>query len=184
MLALGAASEAWSHDAASQVSGFTYDSMGRLVDDGTRTYTWDLGSRLTQVDEGVLQTTYGYDALGYRVSRTGGAEQRSDVWNHALAIPSVSILRDGPVDLRYYVHAPDGSLLHAVEAGDDSRLFYHFDEARNTVALTDDAGAARATTSPASSAPSRPTGPASSRSTISSSTPTARIRPSLTSCRP
>jgi RHS repeat-associated protein len=39
------------------------------------------------------------------------------------------------------VYLPDGSLLYSVEAADNRRRFYHFDEAGSTTYLTDDAGA-------------------------------------------
>ncbi|WP_431264066.1 RHS repeat-associated core domain-containing protein [Roseateles chitinivorans] len=47
----------------------TYDANGNLLNDGTNTYTWDERNRLIRVD-GARTTTYGYDALDRRVSRT------------------------------------------------------------------------------------------------------------------
>ncbi len=129
-----------SFDAAAQIStaGFSYDAMGRMTSDGAKSYTWDLASRLTAVDT----TTHAYDALGYRTHRTAGGVTRDYVWNHALALPSVAIERDGAGnDLRYYIHTPGGALLYAMDAATGARHFYHFDESGNTRFVTDDGGA-------------------------------------------
>jgi RHS repeat-associated protein len=61
------------------------------------------------------------------------------VVNYALWLPSVAIVRRDRADRRYYVHLPDGLLLHSVEA-DGSRRFFHFDETGSTVFLSNDAG--------------------------------------------
>jgi RHS repeat-associated protein len=47
----------------------------------------------------------------------------------------------GENDLRYYIYTPDGSLLYSVEAADNSRRDYHYDEMGNVTFLTDDTGA-------------------------------------------
>src|SRR6201999_1649055 len=51
------------------------------------------------------------------------------------------IVRAAAADLRYYVYTPDGRLLYSIEAKDNVRRFYHFDEMGNTVMLTGDSGA-------------------------------------------
>ena len=43
--------------------------------------------------------------------------------------------------MRYYVYFPSGTLLYSIEAADNSRHFYHFDEMGNTLMLTSDTGA-------------------------------------------
>ncbi len=133
-------SSSHSFDAAAQVSstGFSYDAMGRLTNDGVATFTWDLASRLTSVGT----TTHTYDGIGYRLSRTTAMGTRNYVWNLALGLPSVSIEKQGATDLRYYVHTPDGALLYSIDAATpNTRHFYHFDETGNTRFVTDDAGA-------------------------------------------
>lgn len=128
------------YDAASQMEGLTYDALGRLVDDGMRRYTWNLDGRLAQVDDGAQTTSYQYDAFGRRLARTAGATTQQYVWNDALQLPSMSVVREDEADRRYYVHTPAGVLLYSIEAADSSRVFYHFDELGNTLFLTDDAG--------------------------------------------
>jgi len=49
--------------------------------------------------------------------------------------------REGGNDQLYYVYTPNGSLLYSVEAADNSRRDYHYDEMGNTLFLTDSAGA-------------------------------------------
>ncbi|MFH1808141.1 MAG: RHS repeat-associated core domain-containing protein, partial [Pseudomonadota bacterium] len=129
-----------SFDVASQVATSTYDALGRLLDDGVRTYVWDLASRLLSYTEGGNTVSFTYDGAGMRTSRTEGGVTRDYAWNHALGLSSVAIERESAADLRYYVHTPSGSLLYSVEA-DGSRRFFHFDEMGNTSYLTDDVGA-------------------------------------------
>jgi hypothetical protein len=65
------------------------------------------------------------------------------VLNYALNLPSIAIVRDGSdADLRYYVHLPDGTLLYSIEAADNTRHFFHFDEVGSTAFLTGDSGSA------------------------------------------
>ena len=125
-----------SYDAAHQVSSFEYDGMGRLISDGVTTYTWDLASRLTGFSGGGSSASFQYDGLGLLISG-----RRNYVWNHALALPSMAVEREGEADVRYYVHQPNGVLLHAIDAAGNQRHFYHFDRIGNTVMLTDDSGA-------------------------------------------
>jgi RHS repeat-associated protein len=82
-----------------------------------------------------------YDALGLRISRTAGGQTRSYVLNYAADLPSIAVVRAGAADLRYYVWLPSGPLLYSLEAADNSRHFYHFDESGSANFLTGDAGA-------------------------------------------
>ncbi len=132
----------YSFDAASQITnaGFTYDARGRLTGDGTRTYTWDAASRLINMTQGTV-STYNYDALGRRTSRTAGGVTRNFVWNDALFLSSISIEAQGGTDQRYFIHTPSGALLYSIAAAGNTRSFYHYDEKGNTVAISNDAGA-------------------------------------------
>ncbi|HKV27310.1 MAG TPA: RHS repeat-associated core domain-containing protein [Candidatus Acidoferrales bacterium] len=58
-----------SYTTQNQVSGYTYDSAGNLLNDGQHTYSYDAENRITQVDGGST-ATYLYDALGHRVRKT------------------------------------------------------------------------------------------------------------------
>ncbi len=127
--------------AASQVADFPYDAMGRRLSDETRTYIWDLASHLTQfaaVDGTTSAQTY--DGLGLIATQSIGGINFQFVWNHGLAIPSISVVRSGGTDSLYYIHTPDGQLLYSVNPA-NQRRFYHYDEQGNTIFLTDDSGA-------------------------------------------
>ena len=139
-----AATKNQTFDAASQVDASSYDALGRLTDDGTRSYVWDLASRLTSYTESGNTIEFTYDALGNRLSRTESGVTRVFVWNEALGLTSVSIEKVGGVDLRYYIHTPGGLLLYRLEAGDNTRRDYHFDEMGNTLFLSDVGGAVMA----------------------------------------
>ena len=132
-----------SYDVAAQVSteGFSYDAMGRLTQKDDTGFDWDLASRLTTVGD----TNYSYDGMGMQLTRTTPQDTRQYAWNYALAIPSISIEKQNGADKRYYVHTPSGALLYSVDATDNSRRFYHFDEMGNTRFMTDDAANISAT---------------------------------------
>lgn len=138
---LTVASLTFTFDAASQIEGFTYDDLGRLVSDTIRDYSWDLATRLTSYAESGNTITFTYDALGRRLSRTEGGNTTRFVWNDAFALPSVTVVHENGNVLRYYIYTPGGALLYSIEAGDESRRDYHFDEMGNTIFLTSDAGA-------------------------------------------
>jgi RHS repeat-associated protein len=95
---------------------------------------------LTGFTEGTDTAELSYDAAGLLLSDTRRGVRREFVWNYAFDLPSVSVLRQGGLDLRYYVHTPRGELLYSLEAGDGSRGFYHYDEMGNTLFLSNDAG--------------------------------------------
>jgi len=127
-------------DDASQVDSFTYDAMGRLTDDTGRTYSWDLASRLTGYMEGANSVAFTYDALSGVLSRSEGGATDEYVLNYALGLPSISVVKQANSDLMYYVHTPGGELLYRINAADNSRTFYHFDEIGSTIFLTNDSG--------------------------------------------
>lgn len=132
--------QTYSYDAASQVAGWSHDAMGRVTYDGTRHYSWDLASRLTGYTQNGTDVTFSYDGLGMCISRTQEDVMRSYVWNYAMELASISVIRQGNSDLSYYIHLPDGRLLHSIEAADNTRHYYHFDEVGNTVFLTSESG--------------------------------------------
>ncbi|MFE9776386.1 RHS repeat-associated core domain-containing protein [Streptomyces sp. NPDC005931] len=56
---------------------FTYDADGQLKDDGIRTYTWNARGELTNLTKAGTTSSFGYDPLGGRVSKTvSGASRR------------------------------------------------------------------------------------------------------------
>jgi RHS repeat-associated protein len=136
--------ERFAYDAAGQVEGSTYDALGRVTEDGARTYTWDGLSRLVSISDSAGATQFTYDAFGHRVSRTSGGTTRRYVWNYALGLPSVAVETEGGSDQRYYVHAPNGALLYSVDATGGGRRFYHYDETGNTRLLTGEDGTVQA----------------------------------------
>jgi len=127
-------------DAACQVAGFAYDLRGRLTSDDAWTYEWDLASRLASYTQDAVTTSFTYDATRHRLSRTSNGTTREYVWNYSLVLPSISVVRLDGSDLRYYIHTPSGNLLYSIEAADNTRRFYHYDEMGNTIFITDNSG--------------------------------------------
>jgi RHS repeat-associated protein len=135
---LAPSSQQLSYDAAGQLAGATYDKMGRVTSQNGRTYTWNLASQLTAFKDGVNSATITYDGLGEINSSTITGAAQDFVFNYSFDLPALSIVRQASADVRYYVYLPNGVLLYSVEAVDNSRHFYHFDEMGNTAFLTND----------------------------------------------
>ncbi len=130
----------WSYDAASQVADFDYDALGRLLDDGIRSYTWAALGWLAGYSSGGDSVSFEYDGFGHRIARDDGAEREEYVWNYGTEIPSLAIIRRGGSDWRYLIFTPTGELLYEVEAATGHTFHHHFDERGNTLLLSDDGG--------------------------------------------
>ncbi|MGV9503901.1 RHS repeat-associated core domain-containing protein [Streptomyces sp. NPDC003642] len=52
---------------------FTYDDVGQLKSDGLRTYTWNARGELTGLAKAGTASSFGYDPLGGRISKTIGS---------------------------------------------------------------------------------------------------------------
>ena len=130
------------YDAASQRADASYDQLGRLLNDNGRTYQWSPASRLAEMTEEGTVSTWEYDGVGNVVARSVDGSALSSVRNYALANQNVAVDRaeDGS-DERYYVHAPSGYLLYSINASDNERRFYHYDELGSTLLLSDESGA-------------------------------------------
>ncbi|UCE20460.1 MAG: right-handed parallel beta-helix repeat-containing protein [Gemmatimonadota bacterium] len=130
-----------SYDEACQVTEFTYDEMGRLTEDIRRSYSWNLASRLVSYTEAGNTVTFTYDGSGLLHTRTSEDVTREYVWNYALGLPSISLVKENGHDIMFYIHLPGGRLLYSIDASNDTRHYYHFDETGTTLFLTDEAGA-------------------------------------------
>ena len=128
-----------SYDAAHQIAGADYDVLGRLTNDSLRTYTWDPASNLTSYSGTDGMASFTYDALGQRLSRSSSGSTETYILNYGVPLPVVAAVLENDVPTAYYVWAPNGSLMHRIDA-DGDRRFYHFDEAGSTSFLSDDAG--------------------------------------------
>lgn len=128
------------YDATSQISGYQYDDLGRLLQDADNTYQWNLKGCLTEISMNNESVYYTYDGFGNRLSRTENNINTEYVWNYALDLPSVSVTKKDNEDIRYDVHTPRGILLYSIDGGSEDCTFYHYDEMGNTSYLTDDNG--------------------------------------------
>ena len=134
--ALNPSTQEFPSDNARQWTGGRYDELGRLISDGRRTFRWDAASRLREAVSGAISFRFDYDAFGQMT-----LAQRTLVWNYATAIPTLAIERTGSEDQAYHVYTPAGEWLYSIDASGERR-FAHFDEAGNTLAVTNNAGAA------------------------------------------
>ncbi|MEW6303952.1 MAG: RHS repeat-associated core domain-containing protein [Verrucomicrobiota bacterium] len=137
---LAASDQQFTYTTTSQNSAGTYDSLGRLLGDGSRAYVWNAASRLVSYTEGATTVNFTYDGEGNRLSRNDGGTHHKFVWNYLFDRPCVAIIRDGAdADLQYNVFTPTGELLYTIDAS-DARRFYHFDEHGNTHFVSDGSG--------------------------------------------
>ncbi len=116
---------------------FSYDADGNLTFDGTNTYTWNARNQLTQISQnGNVQLSYGYDALGRRVAKANNGGT------------STQFLYDG-INV---VQETQGSTVNPILVGlgiDErfarndvtGRTYFLSDMLNSTVALTDTTGA-------------------------------------------
>ncbi len=133
---------ALSYDAASQISttGFNYDARGRMTAAPGWAYGWDGASRLTTVGDAILA----YNGMGDLRTRTSGGATSHFYTNHAIGLSPVVAEKNDTTGLitRYYVWTPEGRLLYMIDTTDGNKVYlYHFDQAGNTLALTDAVGA-------------------------------------------
>ncbi|HYL37557.1 MAG TPA: RHS repeat-associated core domain-containing protein [Bryobacteraceae bacterium] len=138
----GAANVSLAYDAASQISGATYDARGRLVTDNAgAAYLWNSASRLVSYTRPDGSASFTYDGLGQRISRTGSdGTTLNYVLNYATGLPTVATEQSGGSDVTYYVYTPGGSLLYSIDAASSAHRFYSFDDTGSTTMLTDDSG--------------------------------------------
>jgi YD repeat-containing protein len=132
----------FSYDAASQRAGLTWDSLGRLLGDGSRTFHWDGASRLKHYAAGTDSEQFSYDAFGQVIAWSQGSQTGQQAWNFGNSVATLDDMQvnSSPPRIRYYVHAPSGLLLYTIDDASGARTFYHYDESGNTMFLTDDAG--------------------------------------------
>jgi RHS repeat-associated protein len=134
---LTAGADSFAFDAASQIDGggYAYDPRGRLTASPNSTFTWDGASRLT----GIADVSLTYDGLGGLLTRTEGETSIRYHANHAIGMAPIvaEYEQTGGAWKRFYVWTPDGALLYAINADDNTVNHYHFDQVGTTLALTD-----------------------------------------------
>ncbi|MGB6481991.1 MAG: RHS repeat-associated core domain-containing protein [Candidatus Acidiferrales bacterium] len=71
-----------SYSGNNQISGYTYDAAGNVLNDTVHSYTYDAENRITQVDGGST-AAYLYDASGRRVEKTVGSTSTAFIYDLA-----------------------------------------------------------------------------------------------------
>lgn len=69
-----------SYGANNQISGYTYDAAGNVLNDTVHSYAYDAENRITQVDGGST-AAYLYDAGGRRVEKTVGSTSTTFIYD-------------------------------------------------------------------------------------------------------
>ncbi len=115
---------------------FAYDGNGNLISDGTYTYEYDPENRLLAVKlSGATVVSYGYDALGRRVSKTVGAATTHYCYDGDQVIAEY----DGSGTLlRKFIYGPgiDEPICMTVPGSPAVTYFYHQDALGSVAALS------------------------------------------------
>ena len=114
----------------------------------TTHYRWSADNWLTEVQSGNTRVSYGYDALGRRISRTWqqGNHTRETQWVLDTARPYSEIVLErtrsngGAWKERAYVHTPDGVGLQISESEEGQTRHIYTDAQGSTRLITDEAG--------------------------------------------
>ena len=130
-----------SFDDASQInsSGYTYDTKGRQTASPGDTFTWDIVGRLTDTGNATLA----YNGMNDLRLGAEGEETIHYYYNYAIVLKPIVAEKDENTGqfLRYYVWAPEGTLLYMIDAQDGNKVyFYHLDRVGSTLFLTDAEG--------------------------------------------
>ncbi len=126
----------WQPDVAS------YDALGRRIDSAGVQTQWDGLGRLSGITHNFLAGSKTFQWGGFDLPQAHdnlGVTTEYD-WNYALARSALSKTRVGGVDANYYVYTPKAELLYRIDASNDEREYYHFDELGSTLFRSDDAG--------------------------------------------
>lgn len=116
----------------------TNNANGDLTTFGTNSYVYDYEDRLVQILPTNTSSTFGYDGLGNRITRTINGKPRNFALDRMGALTQVLLEADftnGPV--AYYVY---GLGLAEKIASSGEITTYHFNIQGSTVALTDSTG--------------------------------------------
>gem|GEM_PF-807043 len=119
----------YTYDAANQVSGWTYDEIGNLIDDGVTVSAYDALNRLTLQGS----TTNAYNGDGGLVAQTTGTSTIS--YTQDLAAPLSQILSDGA---NQYVYGNSAERLFGVAGS--THTWYMTDPLGSVRQTFDDAG--------------------------------------------
>ncbi|HEY1174175.1 MAG TPA: DUF6531 domain-containing protein [Verrucomicrobiae bacterium] len=125
---------------AERKTGTTYDALGRATSSGGITYTWNLAGLMTGYTSPTRTVQFQHNGFGHVTRRTESGINRDLVWNYSFRFPRITKEKRNGSDHRYYIHLPSGQLLYSMEAANNARTFYHFDEMGNTLFLSDGSG--------------------------------------------
>jgi len=135
-----------SFDAASQIStlGYEYDPCGRLTTAPWGILAWDAAHRLTAISNSSFSphpSSFSYNGLGDLIRRDSDGQTNHLIRHYAIGDGRVVSEHNGAAYTRHYVWTPDGRLLYLIDVADGNKIqYYHFDNAGNTLALTDPTG--------------------------------------------
>lgn len=136
----------FSYDDANQINttGYQYDSLGRLTkSDNSTTFQWDGAGRIKSININGRVYNFSYDSSGALLKIGNNSHSTEYFYNMAIDNQQIVAEKDNATGsfTKYYVWTPDGMLLYMIDLSDNNKVyFYHYDDAGNTIALTDSAG--------------------------------------------
>ena len=121
-------------------TAFAYDARGNLTDDGENLYDYDAAGRLisvTRQSDGAVLAQYEYGPLGRRIAATDATGLRTEYfYDQRLNVIEEQV---GGATTATYVHGLGIDDLVTMDRG-GSTYFYHHDQSRHVVALSDAGG--------------------------------------------
>ncbi len=117
-------------------TNFSSDSNGNLTNDGINTYTYDEENRLATVQNAAHTSSYAYDALNRRVSKTVDGVKTCFIYDDDETIQERSSAGALAAE---YVFGDDLDEVLTMERG-GSKYFYHYDALGSVTEITNSAG--------------------------------------------
>lgn len=124
---------------STETTNFTYDAIGNLLSDGTRTYTWNAADQLSSVTENGTTYNYSYDGLGRRIGANGDAVYYYGTSNQ---IAYVADANDNVLFRISYDQGGTPQFITVYVNGSPLTYAYVYDGLGNVVGLIDDNAAA------------------------------------------
>ena len=119
-------------------SAVTYDAIGNMLSDGTRSYTWQEGRQLATLSKGSASWSFTYDVNGMRTSRS----ERGTVYNYTYHGSQLTNMTYGVIELHFSYDASGRplSFTYTDSTYDEVTYYYMLNLQGDVVGILDSSG--------------------------------------------